>query len=295
MNKLSALFASAFCLPACFLVSCATTSFKESVSADDAIVGVSVIGTIGMDGSKPRAIAVEYNCDLHGAKLDLSDFSVTDYGLTLSEKDLNSGKNPGEPVKIYVNDSASVSEKGGTKSGNFVIIELNTDYSVGRYARSYLATMAAGVTQIKDIETASSLIMAGSREVGNYYRYEYVGIDPQSGKARESEYYNYAREGTYSISEIEGYELHMTAADKEKYGIINAKEAFKAIHCFDEANGKYWDFELPYALYVPKDYDANKKYALVLHLHDAGSMDSNPMLTLCESQGAANYASPYFR
>ncbi len=275
------------------LFSCAKNE-KKTVSADEAILGVSVIGTIGMDGSKPRAIAVEYNRDLAGATLSLSDFSVSDYGLSLSDKDLNAGKNPGKPVKIYLNDKAELSENG-TNHGNFVIIELNTDYSVSRYARSYLATMAAGVTQTADIKTADAIISAGTREVGNFYRYEYVGIDPQTGGARPSEFYNYAREGTFSIPEIKGYELHLTSFDREKLGLKNAKEAFSATHCFDEANGKYWDFELPYAIFVPADYDSSKKYALVLHLHDAGSMDSNPLLTLCESQGAANYASDYFQ
>ncbi|BDC97391.1 hypothetical protein [Treponema saccharophilum] len=85
---------TALALSALMLFSCASTP-KESVSADEAIVGVSVIGTIGMDGSKPRAIVVEYNCDLTGAKLDLSTFAIWDYGLSLSEKDLNSGKDAG--------------------------------------------------------------------------------------------------------------------------------------------------------------------------------------------------------
>ena len=62
---------AALALSALMLFSCASTP-KETVSADEAIVGVSVIGTIGMDGSKPRAIVVEYDRDLSGAKLDLN-------------------------------------------------------------------------------------------------------------------------------------------------------------------------------------------------------------------------------
>ena len=84
------------------------------MGADEAIVSVSVIGTIGMDGSKPRAIVVEYDRDLSGAKIDLSAFDVWDYGLSLSEKDLNSGKDVGKPLKAYLNDTPSLSEKGGS-------------------------------------------------------------------------------------------------------------------------------------------------------------------------------------
>jgi predicted peptidase len=66
---------AALALSAFMLFSCASTP-KETVSADEAIVGVSVIGTIGMDGSKARAIVVEYDRDLSGTKLDLSTFAV---------------------------------------------------------------------------------------------------------------------------------------------------------------------------------------------------------------------------
>ena len=208
-NELWIINAAYVCL---LLIFSCTENRNKSVSADEAISSVSVIGTIGMDGSKPKAIAVEYKWDLAGAELELSDFSVTDYGLTLSEKDLNAGNNPGEPVKIYLNDKAEISEKGGSSHGNFVIIELNVDYSVSRYARSYLATMAAGVRQVKDIKTSRGIITAGTKEVGNYYSYKYVGIDPMTGGTRPAEFYNYAYEGTYTIPEISGYELHMTSS-----------------------------------------------------------------------------------
>ena len=149
------------------LFSACTNTPKETVSADEAIVGVSVIGTIGMDGSKPRAIIVEYDRDLGGAKLALSTFKVSDYGLSLSEKDLNSGKDAGKPLAVYLNDTPALSNTGGTKSGRYVIIEVNTDYSVGRYARSYKATIAAGVMQIKPIVAKSCTIMPSSSEKGN--------------------------------------------------------------------------------------------------------------------------------
>jgi hypothetical protein len=51
------------------------------------------------------------------------------------------------------------------------------------------------------------------------------------------------------------------------------------------------DVDLPYALYVPEDYDASKKYALILQIHDAGFMGTDPMITLTESQGCVNFAS----
>ena len=54
---------------------------------------------------------------------------------------------------------------------------------------------------------------------------------------------------------------------------------------------QYVDVDLPYALYVPKNYNPHKKYALVLHIHDAGFMGDDPMITLTEGQGPVNFAS----
>ena len=274
----------------------AEPTFAEG-SSDDLMKAISVIGIVDMDGSKPAALAIEYDADLTGANIDLDTFEIEDYGLTLEDKDLDTGSDAGKALKVYVNDVADIDENGGSGSGNFVIIEVNTAYSVGRFTRSWLATMAAGAKQVKDIEGDYCKISAGDAAVTNYHEFEYIGIDPMNGGFRDPEYYNYADEGTYTIKGIEGYQLHMIESDAEQYKGTNVEtmEPFHAEHCFDEGNGQYWDFDLPYALYVPEDYDASKEYALVLHIHDAGSMDTNPMLTLCEAQGPRNYASAEFQ
>ena len=258
---------------------------RTEISADDAIEDVEALGFVDIDGSKIQAIAVRYNVDLTGAEVSADDFAVNDYGTSLKENELNYGKNPGAALRAYVNDAPAVSPDGGSGTGNYVIIETDTSFQVSRFARSYEVTMAAGVTQTGTITTDANVITPSATEVSNYEEVEYVGFDPNTGEAREPERYNYAKAGTFSIAGIEDYELH----------IIDSGTAFRATHCFDEANGQYWDFDLPYALYVPADYDPAQSYALVLHLHDAGSMSSNPMLTLTESQAASNYASEWFQ
>lgn len=255
------------------------------ISADDAVKSVQTLGFVDIDGSKTYAIVVEYTVDLTGAKLALSDFEINDYGTSLSENDLNTGSDPGKPLKIYVNDEPATSENGGSGTGNYVIIEVNTDFSVGRFPRSWKITMAAGVKQTGTIKTATYTITPATKAVINYEEEVYIGYNPMTGQPRDPEYYNYALDGTYMIEGIEDYELHT----------IESGTAFKATHCFDEGNGQYWDFDLPYALFVPDDYDSSKEYALVLHIHDAGSMSSDPRLTLTEAQGPANYASDEFQ
>lgn len=49
---------------------------------------------------------------------------------------------------------------------------------------------------------------------------------------------------------------------------------------------------LDYNLYVPKDYDANRQYPLVLFMHDLGVTGPNPYATLAQGLGATVWASP---
>lgn len=255
------------------------------ISADDAIEGVHALGFVDVDGSKTRAVAVEYAVDLTGARVSADTFEVEDYGMSLASNEMEMGKNAGAVTAVYINDEPAVSETGGSGSGRYVILEVNTDYQVSRFARSYAITMAAGVKQVLPIEADACTITPGTEEKINFEERAYIGYDPMSGMDRAPEYYNYALDGTYTIEGLDGYELHT----------IENGTAFHATHCFDEANGEYWDFDLPYALYVPEDYDPDRSYALVLHIHDAGSMSSDPMLTLTEAQGPSNYASEAFQ
>ncbi|WP_094607019.1 hypothetical protein SPSIL_048760 [Sporomusa silvacetica DSM 10669] len=267
------------------------TTTADSLKADDVIKSVQTLGFVDGDGSKTNAIVVKYGVDLTGADLDVDTFQINDYGTSLSANKIQMGSNPGVALKAYVNDEPATSATGGSGTGNYVIIEVNTDYQTTAFTRSWKITMAAGVKQIKTIKTANDVIAPSTKEVGNYTVQAYIGIDPMTGGNRAPEYYNYANDGTYTIKGIEDYQLHTIASIDGDTGY----SAFHATNCFDEANGKYWNFDLPYALYVPKDYDSSKKYALVLHIHDAGSMSTNPMLTLTEAQGPSNYASAAFQ
>lgn len=264
--------------------SASTMPIITKESADQAIQDIRAIGFVDTDGSKLKAIAVHYNTDLQGADIDASTYTIHDYGMTLSKNDLTQGTNPGIITKVYLNDKPEIASCSKSY-GSYVIIETNTDYQGSCFPRSYAITMAADVKQEKTLCLKDKIITPSIMGASNYTEQSYVGYDPNTGKNRAPETYDYANAGTYTIAGLEGYQLHT----------IENGTAFHATHCFDEANGKYWDFDLPYAIYVPKDYNAHKRYGLVLHIHDAGSMSSDPMLTLTESQAAANFASDKFQ
>ncbi|MCD8213794.1 MAG: pyrroline-5-carboxylate reductase [Campylobacter sp.] len=49
--------------------------------------------------------------------------------------------------------------------------------------------------------------------------------------------------------------------------------------------------KIVYNLFIPKNYDKNQKYPLVMFIHDAGSTNTNPKNTLYQGNGATTWAS----
>lgn len=60
---------------------------------------------------------------------------------------------------------------------------------------------------------------------------------------------------------------------------------------FKDENGTL----IKYNLFVPKDFDPQKRYPLVLFLHDAGSTNTNARNTLFQGNGATVWAEPDFQ
>lgn len=225
-----------------------------------AVVGISTIGFVDTDGAKVHTIVVEYNTDMTGAKVSAADYAVGDYGIQQGEANIWAGSAPGEVTKVYA-------------EGKYVYIEVNTDYQLGSVP-TYTTAVAASVRQINDIVTAGGTVAASAKTITNYTVVE-------KSSRRGVTYSNVAVDGTYKLENISGFQTF----SKED------GTAFHATHCFEEATGEYVDLDLPYALYVPADYDPSGSYAMVVQIHDAGTMGDDPMLTLTESQGNANFAS----
>ena len=278
---------------------------SDTVSADDAIEGIKVLGTVDWDCAKATAIVVEYNVDLTDADVSNDTYEINDYGTSLvpiadSTTDAGQGSycangngiQPGAIMNVYVNDEPEMTETP-SGSGKYVIIEINTDYFLPFFPGDWRIVMNADVKQIKDITAGDTLITAATEAVKNYEEIE-TKIKDSIVLAK------YALEGTYEIEGLEGYELHMLADDAAKYDENSVwydqiEEAFHCTNCYDETDGEYWDFDLAYALYVPEDYDPDGNYALILHYHDASSMGTNPLNTLTEARGPYNYASDEFQ
>ncbi len=252
-------------------------AFAASESDPAVIKSVYGIGFVDADGSKLEAIAVQYSEDIDAASVQLADYEVEDY-CTLSSAALQAGENAGVPLKAYVSKKAVTGQPAD--SGSYVIIEVNTDYMLASVASNYKTSMAAGVKQVGEVKTASGKTVVPTDDfVTNYVYSEVPGISMR-GTPKVDIYWD-AIDGQYTIKGIEDYQLFT----------IENNTAFHAVNCFDEATGQYSDVDLPYALYVPGDYNPDGKYMLILHVGDAGTMGTDPMLSLTQSEGPSNFAS----
>ncbi|MCD8331540.1 MAG: S-layer homology domain-containing protein [Oscillospiraceae bacterium] len=248
------------------------------------IVSVYAIGFVDADGAKIQAIAVEYTTHLAAGSVSLEDYNVLDYG-TLTDPSCELGENPGQAVNIYVNDTAAVSESGGTATGRYVIIEVNTDYQLASVP-SYQQAVAAGVEQVNDLTDVNGNTLAATTEA--VVNYETVESEGRNGTTITYE----AIDGTYGFEDLEGYQLfYKDGTDDGEDGGYDTTSAFWAYECFDEEDGELHDVELPYALYVPEDYAPDGNYGLVIQIETAGFLGDDPMIVLTESQAAANFAS----
>jgi len=77
-------------------------------------------------------------------------------------------------------------------------------------------------------------------------------------------------------------------SDENEKAINLAVGAFQQFEFTDPDTG----ITLKYNLYIPKNYDVNKSYPMVLFIHDAGVISSNPQITLIQGLGAVIWATP---
>ena len=253
------------------------------------IVGIKSYGFVDLEGAKVSAIIVEYGQEVKGVSVDIGKYSITDYTLVQeaqngfervieTDKDEVKG-NEGQITKVYVNNQPTPSPTGGTDKGKYVIIEVNTAYVLAGQNLNFLQTMVAGVKQTSDIEGVRGTIPASEDEVVNY------SVEERQGRNGQIMKYLLADKGKIILPEFaegSGWTLNYVG-----------NGAFKATHCYSEYTGKYEDFELPYAIYVPKQeiLDANKgKVALTIHMEHAGANDTDPMAAITSSRAAVMHA-----
>ena len=280
------------------IISVAKTTNKrkisKSISADNAIVDLKSYGFVDLEGAKTSAIIVEYNQDIKADSVDKNDYEITDYAIYTEKKDgfkkiieidKDSIKgNEGQITKIYVNDKPEISKNGGIKEGKYVVIEVNTAYMLMGQNLSYTSTMMASVKQIGGITGKNEKIDAGTKEISNYTLSE----EKQTRQSGETV--------TKTVITTDKNKIILPEFDKNSGWKIHyiGNGGFKATKAYSEYTGKYEDFEMPYAIYIPSKeiLEKNKgNISVVLHMEHAGANDTDPMASLTSSKAAAKVAS----
>jgi predicted peptidase len=301
-------------------------AIHSTTSADDAIASVSTISFVDLDGPKVQAIVLKYNDTLQAGSVNLNTYDALSYANLAQNYDdaaaatrngltgeypafAQETGTPGAPTYVYVNSTPTIDSTNhtGATSGNYVIIELNTQYLLANAVPYWRAGVAGGVEQKTSINVNEEVTISPSTTVKSNYVSDY--------------YYNFAPDGSdnsvyldtvladtsYVINGITGYKLYTDDVTPSYSGTtangvattypngtifsMVAGTPFQATNCFSEYDGLYHNVSLKYSLFVPADYDPSKKYMVVLHIEDAGGLGDDPLISLTEAQEAANYAS----
>ncbi|WP_250469979.1 hypothetical protein [Caballeronia sp. GAFFF2] len=303
-----------------------TAPTVTTTSADNAIASVSTIDFVDLDGPKTQAIVIRYNNTLKAGTVNLNTYDAYSYANLAQTYDdsaaatrnglngqypafANQTGTPGAPTYVYVSSTPTIDSTNhtGSASGNYVVIELNTNYLLANTVPSWRAGVAGGVKQKAAITASENQVISpGTTIKGNYVSDYYYNFAPDG--SNNSVYLDTVLDDTtYTLRDISGYKLYTddllasytgTSPNGVKITYPNATilsmvagAPFQATNCFSEYDGKYHNVSLKYSLFVPADYDPSKKYMVVLHTPDAGGLGDDPLDSLTEAQEAANYAS----
>ncbi len=254
---------------------------QNTGTAAGKMLSVTTKGFVDVDGVKLSEIDIRYDTDLKGAEIDRDTYSLEIPTGSVLENFGNGS----------IGDITDIRVDGDT-----VKLSLYTAYHLNAEA-SFASALAVRVTQVKDIKVGDAMIAASEEAVDNYATAEEnaKGHAEMNGKGRQGGPGGMrgsgksAAYGSYTIEGIEGF-LYFT--DNTSYGTPDG-EPFKKEHCFSEITGEYSDASVSYALFVPENYDASKKYAMVTVQNPAAMEGTHPIASVLETRGPSVYASAW--
>jgi predicted peptidase len=246
----------------------AQNSGSAGSSAPAHIKSVTAITEVFGDGQKIVAAAVEYDTLLDSARLLTSTFAVAERTIT----------------KVHANASPARAARG--VNGRYAIIELSTADD----AAAIIPAMGGRGGVGGPGGPGGPGGQAGARAQGG------PGGQAQ-GPSGQRGGMGGARRRPVKVSVTQCGEL-TTAAGTKYSAVAAAVESDKAVNLIvddfkpfvfkDAESGK----TLMYNLFVPRNYDNKKSYPLVLFMHDASVVSSEPDRTLVQGLGAVIWASP---
>lgn len=227
-----------------------------SLSAASHVKSVTAIGEVLGDGAKTTAIAIEYDTPINGSSLSTATYTVD-----------------GRTVKsVYTNSRAMKARHA--ENGRFGIVELKTTVSL---VPDFGPVKKSADDKKDDAPEKSDNGPAGGITAGNRPTRE-ADPFPITATLKQAK----------AIKTLSGkaYKAGETLTSTKSRILI--AEDFKQLTFQDSKTG----VTLRYNLFAPKNYDATKRYPLVLFMHDASGANQNDNYTLLQGNGATVWASP---
>lgn len=239
-------------------VVCLLFAAMQMMAATGHVKSVTAIGEVLGDGAKTTAVAIEYDAPINGSSLSTASYKVD-----------------GREVKrVYTNSEAMKAHT--PRKGNFVIVELKTTVSLtpdfGPDKKKDDGAEKKGPKNNGAVGGPAGGITTGNRPTCQANPFPITATLTQAKAIKTVAGKNYKAGETMTSS---------------KSRVLIAED-FKQLTFKDEKT----DVTLRYNLFVPKDYDASKRYPLVLFMHDASGANQVDNYTLLQGNGATVWASP---
>lgn len=232
------------------------------------IKGITAVTEVFGNGQKLTAAAIEYDQAISTSKLVVGSFSVA--GRTI--------------VKVYANSRADKATQG--VDGNFVILELAPDdagsATFSQRGPSMNGPPGGGAGPGGPPPAGGPGNNAGAPNA--------AGVSPRNMS-------NGAKRTPAKVSVTQAAEIIAASGKRipadpiaaENSKIVNLVVDDFTQHTFTDAvSGE----KVPYNLFVPKNYDQSKTYPLIIFIHDAGVLSTQPDTTLLQGLGAIIWATP---
>ena len=259
-------------------VSSETVEAAADTSSDEHIKSVRAITNVYGDGQKLEAMVIEYDDLVDPASLDLTDFRIA--SVNVSDVDNY------EITNLYTNSEASLNEDKSSKEGKYVIAEVSTDYILTQYGTG--DTKNSGSSDGPDISEKNSggeAITGESEPDNNGAPHGQIGM----ASASESNVIEASLIQTGDISTLSGT---VYTASETEYSNDSSENINLLVDDFEQLVYTAEDgTNLMYNLYIPKDYDENTSYPLVLFMPDATGTSSDKFRTLTQGLGGVIWAS----
>lgn len=270
---------------------------SAEISADEqTLQDCYLVTNVYGDGQKPWYIVLEYDAEVDPTSVSIEDYEVDSY----------------EIESVYTNSEAAIPDE--SIAGNYVLIELSTDYTTTNYGGSGSGGSASyngGMTENRggfDDDAATDADnsvdadfdekedrsgvggsdtseMTGDRMQGNS---ETGGRGSMSVQTSLSNQLSVTVQQTGSISFANGAVLDAWAesCSTDYTENVNLLVENFTLDTFTLSDGT----TLMYSLYLPEDYNEDTAYPLVLFMPDATGEGSDEYLALTESLGGVIWA-----